>query len=86
MCVFQVAVGSMLFGAGDAMFSFIAGKVAGKYGRNGPYALAFVLDISNYVFSLLWIITDGNVWLVYVLFFSFGVTDGVWQTLINGTY
>ena len=74
----------MLFGTGDALFSFVAGKVAGKYGRNGPYIAALLLDLANYAFSMWWIVTDDNVWLVYLLFFSFGITDGIWQTLING--
>ena len=68
--VVQVAVGAMLFGTSDAIFSYLSGKVAGKYGRNGPYLFAFMLDITNYVFSLYWIITDNNIWLVYVLFHS----------------
>ena len=74
----------MLFGLGDTLLSYVSGKVAGKYGRNGPYVVAFLLDIANYLFCLFWSVDHDNVWLVYLLFFSFGITDGIWQTLING--
>lgn len=74
----------MLFGTTDALLSYVAGRVAGKYGRNLPYLFAFVLDIGNYFFCVYWIVNENNVALLYVLFLSFGVTDGIWQTLING--
>ncbi|CAK8681294.1 unnamed protein product [Clavelina lepadiformis] len=82
----QVGIGVLLYGTTDALFSYVGGKVAGKYNRNIPYAWAFIVDITAYVFCLNWEITQDNSWVVYILFLAFGVSDGVWQALTNDMY
>jgi len=74
----------MLYGFTDSVLSICAGKLAGKFGRNLPFLVALFIDISNYVFCLTWKANETNSWLIYVLFLSFGISDGIWQTLITG--
>ncbi|CAK8681296.1 unnamed protein product [Clavelina lepadiformis] len=82
----KVGIATILFGGSDALTSCLVGKFAGKYGRNIPYIFAFFVDIGNYTACLHWKITEENSWAIYILSFSFGLTDGVWQTLSNEMY
>nr|CAB3267516.1 protein unc-93 homolog A-like [Phallusia mammillata] len=86
LSVGKVGVCIMLFSTADCVFSLIAGKMAGKLGRNLPYFIAFVIDIGLYVFSIHWEFNAGNEWLVYIIFLMFGCSDGIWQTLVTAMY
>lgn len=60
------------------------GKFSAQYGRNIPFLFALVLDVANYTFCLSWNINSGNAWLTYLVFACFGLSLGIWNTLIVG--
>ena len=76
----------ILLASGEAMTAYVGGKVNGKYGRNYPFAFAFVLDVSSYVVCLNWQITENTTWVIYILSFMFGMSDTLWQSQTNGEW
>ncbi|CAK8679203.1 unnamed protein product [Clavelina lepadiformis] len=82
----KVGVAVILFAAGDTIAAYVGGKVNSKHGRNYPFAFAFVLDVSSYVVCLNWQITENTTWVIYILSFMLGMSDGLWQSQTNEMY
>ncbi|CAK8679204.1 unnamed protein product [Clavelina lepadiformis] len=82
----KVGVAVILLASGEAMTAYVGGKVNSKHGRNYPFAFAFVLDVSSYVVCLNWQITENTTWVIYILSFMFGMSDGLWQSQTNEMY
>ncbi|XP_078484598.1 protein unc-93 homolog A-like [Ciona intestinalis] len=82
----KVSLCSMIFGAADAFSAVITGKLVAKIGRNILFIVAFLIDVVCYVLCLLELPNQHNQWLVYLLFFCLGASDGVWQPLIMAMY
>ena len=70
--------------ASDAITAYSACKIASKIGRNIPLFIGFCVNIANYIICLFWIPTEPSLWVVYIIFVLLGVTDGIWQPLVNG--
>nr|CAB3263793.1 UNC93-like protein [Phallusia mammillata] len=79
----QVGLCMAIFCSINAFVSFFIGKISSRIGRNIPLCFALCVDIANYMWCLFWVPTESTTWLVYVLFFSFGITDGIWNPLVN---
>lgn len=84
--VSTVGINMAIYGLADAIFSYISGKFGQKLGRPVFFLICSVIDVCNYSYCLLWEPSAEYSWTIYVIFFSFGVTDGMWQTLINVMY
>lgn len=74
----------MAYGMGDCLWSLLMVKfpTTGLLGRNVPMFLATVMDLANLITCLLWKPGSNN-WVVFVFFFVFGSSDGIWQTVLN---
>ncbi|CAK8679200.1 unnamed protein product [Clavelina lepadiformis] len=79
----KVGVAVIVFSASGTLAAYVGGKVNSKYGRNYPFAFAFVLDVSSYVVCLTWQITENTTWVIYILSFMFGMSDTLWQSQTN---
>lgn len=85
-CVLGVAmVGICMatYGFADSILSFVAGKYGHTLGRPFFLLIASLIDIGNYLYCLLWNPNYESSWSIYLIFFTFGFTDGIWQTLMN---
>ena len=82
----DVSISTVLFSLGNVISSYFSGQMAASYSRNLPFALGYVLDMSLYLTCLLLDPADTERWIVYILFFGFGLSMGVWITLVNELY
>lgn len=71
-------------GGTGGLASYFTAKINGKYGRNVAIAIALCLDISTYLLSLFWIPNEKSLWVAYIVFVFYGLTNGTWQALVNG--
>lgn len=71
-------------GGTGGLASYFTAKLNGKYGRNVAIAIALCLDISNYFLSLFWVPNEESLWVAYIVFVFYGLSNGTWQALVNG--
>ena len=82
----DVSISIVFTSVGNVLSAMCSGRIAGAYGRNVPFAFGFVLDMALYMICLLLQPEAIERWMVYLLFFAFGVSLGVWVTLVNELY
>nr|XP_039273579.1 UNC93-like protein [Styela clava] len=82
----MVGIHMATFGFSDAVLSYIVGKYGQKLGRTPFFILSMVVDLCSYSYCLLWDPNLESAWSIFLIYFAFGVSDGIWQTLLNVLY
>ena len=76
----------VVFCISDALTSVAVGYASSKFGRNLPMAIAFCLDIGQYMFMLNWTPTVDTTYYVYFSAVLYGIIDGTLQLITQGLY
>ncbi|XP_039253326.2 UNC93-like protein [Styela clava] len=82
--VSMVGIHMATYGLSDAILSYIIAKYGQKLGRNIFFVVSTVLSTLGYLYCLLWNPSPGSAWSVFLIYVAFGISDGVWQTLLIG--
>ncbi|XP_076813516.1 protein unc-93 homolog A-like isoform X1 [Clavelina lepadiformis] len=82
----KVGIVVIVYAAANSISSYLAGQLAGKYGRNFPFLYAFLLHIATFALCLYLKITPDTSWTVYITALLIGANEGVWLTLTNEMY
>lgn len=81
-----VGVCMALYGVSDAILSWVVGNFGRKIGRIQCYLFALTIECGNYIYCLFWKTGPHTLLSVFFIFFMFGFTDGIFQTIINVTH
>ncbi|XP_077969125.1 protein unc-93 homolog A-like [Styela clava] len=82
----MVGIHMATYGFSDAVLSYVVGKVGKKIGRIPFFVFSMVVDFGSYAYCLWWDPNLESAWSIFIIYFAFGVTDGIWQTLTNVLY
>ncbi|XP_039273947.2 protein unc-93 homolog A-like [Styela clava] len=82
----MVGIHMATYGFSDAVLSYVVGKVRMKIGRIPFIVFSMVVDFGSYAYCLWWDPNLESAWSIFIIYFAFGVTDGIWQTLTNVLY
>ena len=82
----QVGLYMVVFCCSSALSSVITGWVSGSYGRNLPLLIAFIIDLTQLIFLLLWKPSHDNTWLVFIIAIVYGYVDGTLQLIAQGEH
>ncbi|XP_071854941.1 protein unc-93 homolog A-like [Apostichopus japonicus] len=74
------------YGATNALFSLVWGRVARTTGRTFIFASGTTIHFVLIVILLTWLPTEEQLWVMFILAALWGVADAVWQTQINSIY
>ena len=88
-CILGLNHVSLCFVVFASMFLFsssIFSRIAGRFGRNIPFTIAYVSDMFLFMFCLYAEPANMKHLTVYALFLGFGFTQGIWMPLINELY
>jgi len=82
----SVSTGIVVFTVSNISSTYVCGLLASKYGRNLPFAIGYASALGSYLACLLLDpVTVGPLG-VYSIFFAFGISLGIWVTLVNEMY
>lgn len=71
------------YGATNALFSLVWGRVARTTGRTFIFTSGTTIHFVLIVILLTWLPTEEQLWVMFILAALWGVADAVWQTQIN---
>lgn len=80
----QIGLYMVVFCSSSALSSTLTGWISGTYGRNVPLIFAFIIDLSQFIFLLLWQPTHGTTWMVFIIALVYGFVDGALQLVVQG--
>ena len=82
----NVSLCFVIYATSNLVSSYAFGLLAGKYGRNIPLLVGFLVDQSLYLICLFLEPTEIENWNVYLLFVGFGLTQGIWLPVTAELY
>jgi len=80
--ILQVTLNSLIFSFSAFISSYWSGVAAGKYGKTAVLLVGTAIDFSTFLTCLFWMPTENTVWIIYILFFIEGISDGCWQVSV----
>nr|XP_039256243.1 protein unc-93 homolog A-like [Styela clava] len=81
-----VGICMAIYGLSDAVLSWMVGKYGRKFGRIQCYLFALIIECGNYIYCIFWTVGSHTLISIFALFFMFGFSDGIFQTIINVTH
>lgn len=82
--ILQVGICMCLSALFDSIFSWVVAKFGRKIGRIPLFLICCILDCGNYVYVMYWSPNSQMVLSIIAIFATFGISDGILQTIING--
>ncbi|XP_076820895.1 protein unc-93 homolog A-like [Clavelina lepadiformis] len=84
--VSQVGSGMITFASFNALTCYISGRHLGKYGPLTLVIVGMIFDLIAQIIMLSWTPIMDALWVIYLLFSLWGISNALWQVSMAATY